>query len=149
QFGDFNASNSYDTQGNYTLIGNSTLTRTFQPFDSALGTLQAVSIRWTLDVDWTFENLSTSGSHSINSAGTMFLNNVDYNGGSGGGGYTYNPDFGGGEFQNTGARSYSTDVTSTYDPANLTGYRAVEIFNIITGPDPFLARYTAGVFVNV
>jgi len=127
----FTTSGTFSGAGNHDLIPDGLFTATFQPFDGSLGTLESFSIVWTLNVTWDY-TLGAGDNHSVGGGVTAYLNNVSYNGSGGGGGHS---------LPGTGTRSLNPNVTSTYTVASISGGTGASLLAIVTGDDPFQARY--------
>ncbi|WP_415910096.1 PEP-CTERM sorting domain-containing protein [Oleiharenicola sp. Vm1] len=131
----FTTSGTFSGAGSHDVIPNNLFAASFQPFDSNLGTLDSFSIVWTLNVTWTYTQVS-GDNHSISGSVTAYLNNVSYTGTGGGSGYS---------LPGTGTRSINPNTSATYTVSSISGGTGASLLAIVTGQDSFQARYVDGI----
>ncbi len=144
----FDLVESFSGSGMGTVADNGDLSALFQPFDSALGTLQSFLISWNLSGEYTGTAAATEGgSAQMNLGGVFAINGSTFNGTGGGANVAVGPGEMFDEDYAAAPFSYDFQVAAAgmqYDPA---------ILATVTGTEPFTATYTSGapqgpVFVN-
>lgn len=71
---------------------------------------------------------------------TAFLNEISYNGSGGGSGHSH---------PGTGTRSIHPNNFQTFTVADIAGETQTALLSIVTGADPFLARYTSSITADL
>ena len=105
------------------------IVRTFQPFDSNLGTLESVEFFWNLTMEAEGTTGAGGGSMSFSFGATLYVDDVDYNGfGSGGGN--------GGPADTFVSASANDSQTTILLPTDTEDYQ-IAIWNKVTGSSDF------------
>jgi|GEM_PF-1722008 hypothetical protein len=135
QSANFSRNELFNTPGNPPVMPADFLSTTFQPFNASLGTLESFTIAWTLQVEWDYV-VGVGGNSSISGGVTASLGGISYNGTGGGNGYS---------FPGSGTLQINPSMSSTYIVSEISGGTAASLLGIVTGADPFTARYASSI----
>lgn len=135
----FSRNELFNTPGNTLVMPADFLSTTFQPFDATLGTLESFTIAWTLHVEWDYV-VGVGGNSSVSGGVTASLGDTSYNGTGGGNGHS---------FPGSGTLQINPSISSTYIVSEISGGTGAILLGIVTGADPFAARYLSSIKANL